>query len=123
MSETPNEKRRSKRGKVILPVLCRQQGGANQSVILSDISPHGCRIYGDAPTLHVGQRLTLQPNNLEGIAGEVRWVDGPRAGIAFTYPLHPAVAEHLQQVYAVLSHPDTQTSIRVLSASLSSHRH
>jgi hypothetical protein len=117
------EKRRSNRGKVIMPVVCRSQGGIHQTVILSDISAHGCRLYGDAVILHVGQTLTLQPANFEGIAGKVRWIDGLRAGIEFTYPLHSAVAEQMQQLYAVPSHPDTQTSIRVLSASLTSRRH
>jgi hypothetical protein len=92
-----------------------------ENVILSDISEHGCRIYGDAVTLRLGQRLIIKPARFESIEGSVRWVAGPRAGVAFDHPLHTSVAAHMQQLYAVPSHPDTQTNIRVLSASLSNH--
>lgn len=118
MQDAPNEKRRSNREKVILAARCRKYSGAMENVIVSDVSAHGCRIYSDDMALRVGQRLTIQPAKLEGIAGEVRWVEGKRAGVSFERPLHDAVAEHLQREYAVPSNP-SKTGVRVLSASLS----
>jgi hypothetical protein len=117
MRDGPIDKRRTKREKVIVAARCRKYDGLVENVILSDLSEDGCRLYADDMTLRVGQRLTLQPSKLDAIAGQVRWVDGNRAGVAFDQPLHSAVAEHLQQQYAIRSNLG-RTAIRVLASSM-----
>lgn len=117
MNEDRAERRLFNRERVILSARCRKVDGRSETLIISDLSANGCRVYSDEMILRVGQRLTLQPAKFEGISGQVRWVDGKRAGIAFDRPLHDAIAEHLQRQYAVPSNP-TRTAVRVISASL-----
>ena len=41
----------------------------------------------------------MRMNNLEGLIGEVRWVNGGKAGIKFDLPLHIAVVDHIARTY------------------------
>lgn len=60
-----------------------------------DISPSGCQVQLQYGRLKVGESVTVQPQGLEGLPGFVRWFKGSRAGIEFSPPLHPSVANNL----------------------------
>lgn len=66
-----------------------------ESVWMLDLSPSGCQILLNYGRLKMGEAVIIQPNGLEGISGFVRWCKGDRAGIEFSPPLHPSVADHV----------------------------
>jgi len=81
---------------------------ARFSVELSDISCRGCRIMSHLVILRLGERMTIQPEGLEGLTGTVRWSLAEYAGFEFDYPLHPAVVDHLCRIHPSQSRGNRQ---------------
>lgn len=100
MSETLRHLRRSERLDVVLPAKCRSRSGFLDRVMITDISSGGCRIASKALTVHVGDLVVIRPDGIEGLCGEVRWVKGHDAGIAFAERLYPPVVDHLHRRHA-----------------------
>ncbi|TMJ12588.1 MAG: pilus assembly protein PilZ [Alphaproteobacteria bacterium] len=61
-------------------------------ITVVDLSCGGCGIESDLE-LAVGSRVWLKLPGLESWPCLVTWSDGPRAGLAFDRPFHPAVLE------------------------------
>ena len=75
-------------------VLLWRSGQNNYRVRVYDASPNGCRIqFVERPSLD--ERLWVRFGQLEGIEGQVCWVDGFVGGIQFVRPIHPAVFDRL----------------------------
>ena len=66
-----------------------------RDVLVTDLSRHGCRIFGQSLWLLAEQRVILRPQGLESLLGTVRWSLESEAGIEFESPLHPAIVDHL----------------------------
>jgi hypothetical protein len=71
-----------------------------ERVQIADLSSHGCRLESGAHALRIGQFITIKFAGLEYLRGIVRWVDGDKAGIEFSRPLHPAVFEFQRKANA-----------------------
>jgi len=93
--DMPQHPRRTVRLPLDLAARCRTQGGLRDVGSLADISTHGCCITTASLYLHVGMRITIKPQGLEGITGIVRWLSGSRAGVEFDRPLYAPVVQHL----------------------------
>lgn len=92
--------RRSNRLGVVLPARCRTRIGFVDRVVITDLSEGGCRVESRALTLREGDLVVVSPGVIEGICGEVRWVKGHKAGIAFLSPLYGPVVEHIHRQHA-----------------------
>lgn len=66
-----------------------------RDVLVTNLSQHGCRIFGNGLWLPVEQRIILRPEGLESLLGTVRWALDNEAGIEFERSLHPAIVDHL----------------------------
>jgi len=75
-------------------------GGIVRGVVISDLTPEGCCISTMGMELEAGYRVTVRPEAIEYIAGEVRWSSSTQAGIEFDRPLYTPVAEHLQRKHS-----------------------
>lgn len=84
---------------LVLPARCRSRSGFLDSVVMTDISPEGCRIERTGLGVLPGDLVTLRPEALALIGGVVRWVSGDSAGIRFDNPLYGPVVEHLHRTY------------------------
>ena len=93
--------RRSERKQVAFPAHCRSHGGRAHDVMISDLTAEGCCICTLTMRLEAGQRVTIRPDGLQNIAGNVRWSTHAKAGIEFEYPMYAPVAEHFQREYAI----------------------
>jgi hypothetical protein len=94
-SHSPRE---VERHKATINVLVRRQGRTSQQIEATDVSRLGCCLdFVDAP--RQGDRLWVQLPCLEPIETDVRWVDGFKAGVAFTKPIHPAVFDLLLEAW------------------------
>ena len=100
MQEDQATKRRSHRAAVTIPARCRSRSGFVDRGTISNISLHGCRFESHALTLLVGDLVVMTPDGLEGLCGQVRWVDGHSAGIEFQRPFYAPVFEHLCRRHA-----------------------
>ena len=89
--------RRSERLKVVLPTRCRSLSGFLDRGIIRDISSEGCRFESLAITLRAGDLVVVRPEGMEGLCGQVRWVERHTAGIEFERPLYRPVVEHLHR--------------------------
>lgn len=87
--------RRSERQPLILPARVRSRSGFLDRVMITDLSPDGCRIESRALTIHPGDLVVLRPEGLEGLGGLIRWTRGEMAGVEFERPLYGPVVEHL----------------------------
>ena len=94
------EPRQFPRLSVAMPARCRSLGGFVDDVVVRDLSAGGCRLVSQALTIRPGMRIVVRPPGLEGLCGEVRWVRGHEAGIAFERPLYGPVVEHLHRHFA-----------------------
>lgn len=89
--------RTAQRLQLILPARCRSRSGFVDSVVISDISTHGCRIDSLALILQRGDMVVIRPEGLEGLTGVIRWIKAHSAGIEFDRPLYAPVVEHLHR--------------------------
>jgi len=96
----PAEPRQFPRLSMAMPARCRSLGGFVDDVVVRDLSAGGCRLVSHALTVRPGMRIVMRPPGLEGLCGEVRWVRGHEAGIAFERPLYGPVVEHLHRHFA-----------------------
>lgn len=71
-------------------ITLRPVGGVNHEVTLHDLSVDGCRVEV-VETPDLGERLIARFPQLEPLIGELKWCDGPTAGLQFTTRIHPAV--------------------------------
>lgn len=62
---------------------------------LIDISEGGCKLRGTAGFAELGDKLTMKVGNINAPLGNVVWIDGKIAGIAFESEMHPAIVDHL----------------------------
>jgi hypothetical protein len=92
--------RHRQRKPVKLPAKCRTQGGLRDTGRISDISAKGCCITTNGLFVRVGLKVVIRPEGLEGLMGEVRWIEGERAGIEFEHPLYEPVVDHLARIHA-----------------------
>lgn len=116
MGERLRVLRCSERLEIVLPARCRSRSGFLDRVVITDISCQGCRIESRALTLHSGDLVVVRPDVLEGICGEVRWVNGHSAGIRFAEPLYGPVVDHLHRSYATFmgaALPDAGRAMRI----------
>jgi hypothetical protein len=51
--------------------------------------------------LEVGQTVVLLPDQLEAMAGTVKWTSGQSAGIQFSRPISPAAVDHFCQEHPI----------------------
>ncbi|HEY0411916.1 MAG TPA: PilZ domain-containing protein [Allosphingosinicella sp.] len=65
-------------------------GRPASSIVVVDLSTHGCGIEAMCH-LEAGARVWLKLPGLESWAARVAWADGGRAGLAFDRPLHDSV--------------------------------
>lgn len=105
VSGTLHTLRCSQRLPLVLPARCRSRSGFLDRVVMTDLSPEGCRIESRALTIHPGDLVALRPEALEMLCGEVRWVAGHSAGIRFDAALYPPVVDHLHRLYATFLPP------------------
>jgi len=68
----------------------RAIGGVNHEVALHDLSASGCCIEV-VESIEPGEPVIARFPQLEPIAGELRWIRGPVAGLEFNRPMHEAV--------------------------------
>lgn len=65
-------------------------------VDLVDISEGGCKVRGSAGFAQIGDRILLKVGGVNAPLGNVAWVDGKYAGVAFEGTIHPGVLDHLR---------------------------
>jgi PilZ domain len=99
MSAAPSSFRRENRLPVVIPARCRTRSGFADRLMVTDISPLGCRVESLAITVQKGDLVVVTPQSLEGLCGTVRWVAGNSAGIEFATPLYGPVVEHLYRSF------------------------
>ncbi|MCB2078013.1 MAG: PilZ domain-containing protein [Novosphingobium sp.] len=100
MADRVHVLRCSERLGLVLPARCRTRSGFLDRVVITDISREGCRIESRALTLGAGDLVVVRPETLEGLCGEVRWIEGHAAGVRFETSLYGPVVEHLHRTYA-----------------------
>lgn len=100
MAQVMRDQRRSVRLPTVLRARCRSLSGFVDHVVISDISANGCRIDSGALIFRPGQLVVVRPEGLEGLCGEIRWVRGHCAGIAFERAIYGPVVEFLQHRHA-----------------------
>ena len=88
--------RRTERERIYLPATCRTSTGRKGPVMITDLTPQGCRLFLRAVPVSVGLRINVKPEAFESLSGVVRWVRRGDAGVEFDKPLYGPVAEHLQ---------------------------
>lgn len=90
-----SRRRSAERKSINATARLRETGRTPFDVELKDLSITGCRMVTFA-RLHIGTKMWI---NLSGLAPQeavVRRCEGTTYGCEFVNPLHPAVAEHLQ---------------------------
>jgi hypothetical protein len=93
--------RKAPRNAVTMPARCRTMSGMRDDGELSDISTRGCCVTTRGLFLHIGHRVIIKPEGMEGITGVVRWLSGNRAGIEFDMPLYGPIVEHMSARHAI----------------------
>ena len=89
-----SSERRSERFPVVAEVALRRSGKLNFRTSVFDLSPHGCRIqFVERPRLE--ELVWIKFDGLEALEAQVCWIDGLKAGVAFSAPIHTAVFEQL----------------------------
>ncbi len=64
-------------------------------VDLIDLSEGGCKICGKPGFAEIGDRVTMRLNGINAPLGNIAWIEGAVAGVAFEGVMHPAVIDHL----------------------------
>ena len=72
------------------------------TVILSDLSPNGCKLTVTGLKLRANEHVFLRLPNELPIQGVVRWAWRSEVGVQFDEPLHPATVRDFCRTY-----PDT----------------
>ncbi len=67
---------------------------------LIDISEGGCKIRSYSGFAQIGDRVTLRIGNVNAPLGNIAWIDGPIAGIAYDGQMHAAVIDYLVHHHA-----------------------
>ena len=88
------ERRRCSRVSTSAEVLVRRVGGFNFQVVLTDISPGGCRVEMLEPS-EVGDPLITRFPQLEPLGSKVCWAEATTTGMQFLTGIHPAVFDML----------------------------
>lgn len=92
--------RRSKRLRINSSALLRNGTGSRIQANLFNLSEHGCALFVHNVALREGGIYSIKTEGVELLTGRVAWVRRHYAGLEFTHPLHPAVAESLATRYA-----------------------
>ena len=88
------DRRRFARVAVASTLMVRPIGGFNYQAQLDEVSAAGCRVEL-VEEAELGEPLIARFPQLEPLVGEVRWKEGPMAGLEFTRAMHPAVLDAL----------------------------
>lgn len=90
----PPTPRQAERVSVAAEVWLRRMGKGGYQCRLFDLSPEGCKAEMiERP--RVGERAVIRLPGIEPLEAEVRWIEGPNAGLKFERSFHPAVFEML----------------------------
>ena len=65
-----------------------------------DISEGGCKIKGSPGFAEIGDRVTMKIGDVHTPVGNIAWIDGRMAGVAFNGEMHQAVLDHLCATHA-----------------------
>jgi hypothetical protein len=90
MDELTLDRRSRTRAVLSSTIGLRPIGGVNHEVALHDLSASGCCVEV-VESIEPGEPVIARFPQLEPIVGELRWVRGPVAGLAFNRPMHEAV--------------------------------
>jgi len=93
-ADTPPQPRKAKRNSVDAEVTLRRMGKIAYQCRLFDLSPDGCKAEMIERPL-IGERAVIRFAGIEPLEAEVRWVEGPNAGLKFERSFHPAVFDLL----------------------------
>lgn len=91
-----SQRRGAQRAKVHGQARLREAGCTPFEVELTDLSSTGCRMITFA-RLQIGTKIWINLPGLAPLEAITRRSQGQVYGCEFLQPLHPAVAEHLQQ--------------------------
>jgi len=91
---SPPQPRKSERVSVEAEVWLRRMGKGGYQCRVFDLSPDGCKAEMIERPL-VGERAVVRFAGIEPLECEVRWVEGPNAGLRFERSFHPAVFDLL----------------------------
>jgi hypothetical protein len=90
----PPRPRNAERVSVAAEVWLRRMGKGGYQCRIFDLSPDGCKVEMiERP--RVGERAVVRFAGIEPLECEVRWVEGPNAGLKFERSFHPAVFDLL----------------------------
>jgi|tagenome__1003787_1003787.scaffolds.fasta_scaffold20707940_2 hypothetical protein len=93
-TDEPPQPRKSERVSVTAEVWLRRMGKGAYQCRVFDFSPDGCKAEMiERP--RVGERAVIRFAGMEPLESEVRWVEGPNAGLKFERSFHPAVFDLL----------------------------
>src|SRR4029078_3478244 len=90
----PPQPRQSEPVSVGGEVSLRRMGKGGYQCRVYDLSPDGCKAEMIERPL-VGERAVIRFAGIEPLEAEVRWVEGPNAGLKFERSFHPAVFDLL----------------------------
>jgi len=90
----PPQPRKFERVSVGAEVWLRRMGKGGYQCRVYDLSPDGCKAEMIERPL-VGERAVIRFAGIEPLECEVRWVQGPNAGLKFERSFHPAVFDLL----------------------------
>ena len=90
----PPQPRKAERVAVAAEVGLRRMGRIAYQCRVYDLSPDGCKAEMIERPL-VGERAVVRFAGIEPLECEVRWVQGPHAGLKFERSFHPAVFDLL----------------------------
>lgn len=74
------------RRNVALSVLVCRMDGSQHTVVVTDISRHGCQVQ-TGTLFEVGELITLKHDVLGDLSAEVRWSCAGRVGVQFVRPI------------------------------------
>src|SRR6185295_1404942 len=90
----PPQPRKAERVSVAAEVWLRRMGKNAYQCRVFDLSPDGCKAEMIERPL-VGERAVIRLPGIEPLEAEVRWVEGPNAGLKFERSVPPAVFDLL----------------------------
>jgi hypothetical protein len=91
---SPRQQRRAERHATDISAGVRERGRSRLEIDVVDLSTHGCKIEFRG-VLIVGAHAWLTLPTLESWSARIAWMEEGKAGLDFTRPLHPAVADRL----------------------------